>query len=171
MERDGTLVGNFHAASTAPRKASTEKPSRTGCPWWADGDEPQVGVERSGAFVPRGDAEVDPWYAGQRVQQRLEQATTSAFALRSWKQVHVEVGRIFGEHLRRRGRRVMDVSVEPPVGRQVAIFGRVDVPGPQRGPPPRLTLGPERDRVLGPDDVAVDTGVALGDEGEVWAQL
>ena len=62
-------------------------------------------------------------------------------------------------------------AAAPSVRRQVTIIGWVDVAGAQRGPPPRLALGRERDRVLGPDDVAVDTGVVLGDEGEVWAQL
>lgn len=164
---NGSLVGNFHAVTTERRQASSEQPARAR---WADGHETQVGVERGSAFVPCGDAEVDPWCAGQRVEQRLEQATTGASSLRSWKQVHMEVGRKLGEHLWRRDRRVMDVAVEPSVGRQVTIIGWVDVAGAQRGPPPRLALGPERDRVLGPDDVTVDTGVVLGDEGEVRAQ-
>ena len=65
-------------------------------------DEPQVGVEGGSVFVLRGDAEVNPRYAGELAEQRLEQPTTGALALRSWKQVHMEVGRILGQHLRRR---------------------------------------------------------------------
>ena len=72
---------------------------------------------------------MDPRYAGQRAEQRLEEVTTGALALRPWKQVHMEVGRILGEHLGRRDRRVMDVAVEPQVGRQVAVVGWIEVAG------------------------------------------
>ena len=82
----------------------------------------------------------------------------------------MEVGRIVDQHVGRRARRVMDVPVEHLVRGQLAIIRRIGVAGAQRRPPPRLTLDRERRGVLGPDDVALDTGGGLGDERQVRTQ-
>ena len=76
-----------------PYEPVAEQPAVTGAPRWADGHEPEVGVERRRAVVRRSDAEVDPWRVGERVVQRLEQPATDAVPLRSGEQVDVEVGR------------------------------------------------------------------------------
>ena len=69
--------------SPGPRgEPAAEQPALAGPPRWADRDEPEVGVERRGAIVARGDAEVDPWHVGQGVEQRLEQAATGTVPLR-----------------------------------------------------------------------------------------
>ena len=64
----------------------------------------------------------------------------------------------------------MDLLVEHLVRGQLAIIRRIAVAGAQRRPPLRFTLDRERGRVLGPHDVALDTGGGLGDERQLRAQ-
>ncbi len=174
VERQWKPSRAFHAVTIEVRiprgEPAAEQPALTGTSPWADRDEPEVEVERGGPLVRRGDAEVDAWHAGEGIEQRLQQAATDSAPLRSWEQVHVEVGRELDQHLGRRARRVVDEAVELLVGGQPTIVGRIGVAGAQRRPPSRLTRRLERGRVVGTDDVAVDAGVPVGDERQVRAQ-
>ena len=67
---------------SSPSEPAAEQPALTRSPWRADRDEPEVGVERGGACVARGDAEVDPWHPFERIEERLQQPATGPLTLR-----------------------------------------------------------------------------------------